>query len=96
MKVNKKCAVCGTAYHYCTGCKEDINMPRWKFLFHDENCKNIYDIINSYKTNEITKEQAKSRLGKLELPDIVSGFKATVDEIVGTKKKKEEDDVQDK
>lgn len=95
MKINKKCAICGTPYSYCSGCKADIDMPRWKFLFHDEKCKKIYDIINAYKTSEITKEQAKNRLGRFEMPDIVSGFKVTVDEIMGINEKKEEDDVQE-
>lgn len=87
MKNEKTCAICGKKYEYCNNCSKYANLPRWMFLFHNENCKRIYDVVNDYKTNAISADSAKAKLSKLNLDiSIVPAIKKTVDEIMRTGK----------
>lgn len=67
MKHERTCSVCGTKYSYCPNCGEYDNLPRWMFMFHDENCKKIWEVINKFKAGEIEKSKAKSSLETLDL-----------------------------
>ena len=83
MKHKRVCQMCGAEYSYCNSCRQHDNEPRWKFLFHEENCLKIYKVVNAYKTNAITIEEAKKQLSSLNLNiNIVPGFKVTIDEIM--------------
>ena len=74
----KTCSICGTEYKYCNNCKSDINQPRWKFLFDKENCKNIWEIINGYKTNALDAEAAKKALDKCDTSKVTSNVRRTI------------------
>lgn len=94
MKNERTCAICGTKYEYCNNCQKYDGLPRWMFLFHDQNCKNIYDVVNDYKSKVISAEAAKEKLSKLNLSiKLVPGFKATVDEIMRSGNEKKEKQV---
>ena len=84
MKHERECIVCGTRYDFCPNCSEYDDKPRWMFMFHDKNCKDIYEIVNSYRAGAINADKAKTRLSKLDLSDrdtFTGGFKAILDEI---------------
>ena len=68
MKMNNKtCICCGKVYTFCTGCSQYDNEPRWKAIYHNETCKDIFIIVSDYLQKAISKEEAKSRLSKCDL-----------------------------
>ena len=66
-KNNKTCLCCQTKYTFCLNCSDFDNMPRWMAIFHDKNCKEIFNTITSYYDKTITKEQAKTILNNCDL-----------------------------
>ncbi len=84
MKHERTCVICGKKYSYCPNCSAYLDKPRWMFMFDDEKCKNIYDVLNAYKTNSMSADEAKAKLNRID-PERKSvkdpGFKATVQEI---------------
>lgn len=84
---SKKCEICNTSYKYCNNCGEYKDYPRWMFLFHDENCKNIWSAINAYRAKEKTAYEAKKELEKLDLSNkenFKEVYKKYIDEIFDT------------
>ena len=65
VKKNRKCSTCGTKYSYCPNC--DRNAPSWMATFHDENCKNIFQICTSFNVNVMSKHEAKTALEQCDL-----------------------------
>ena len=66
-KINRTCIVCGHKYSYCPSCAEDEYRPKGLTIFHDENCKNIFDATADYLAHDISKETAKNILDKCDL-----------------------------
>lgn len=64
-KKARKCATCGEKYTYCPNC--DRHAPAWMTTFHDENCKNIYQICTQHNVGLLTKEQAQEALNACDL-----------------------------
>lgn len=84
MKHARNCTICGTEYAYCPDCQEFSDKPRWMFLFHDENCKKIWDVLNDYKAKIKNANQAKFALQRLDLSKRDSfdpAIKALIDKI---------------
>lgn len=81
MKDEKVCVICGTHYSYCPNCVDYKDDPRWKFLFHDKNCHDIFTVLNDFGAQDITKEQAANRLKKLDLSNKKSFRKDFADQI---------------
>ena len=67
MKHKRNCSICGVEYSYCPDCPTYDDYPRWMFLFHDENCKKIWEVYNDYNTGIKNANQAKYSLQKLDL-----------------------------
>lgn len=63
----RKCIVCGSEYEYCPSCNKYSNMPRWKFNFDVENCKDIFMIASAYNSKTITAEDARLKFEKCDL-----------------------------
>lgn len=61
------CAVCGNQYEYCPHCNKDKDKPTWMFCFHDQNCHDIYDVTSKYEDGQISANEAKESLSKLDL-----------------------------
>ena len=93
-KNNKTCIVCSTKYTYCSGCSEFDKYPRWMGIYHEENCKNIFDITSKYLNGQISKEEAKEELGKCDLSNKKNFNKSILDAVnkimASDKKKKKE------
>ena len=69
-KYHKTCVVCGKEYEYCPNCAKYNTLPKWHTIFHDENCKTIFEICNSFVGGDITKEEAKAALAKCDLKNM--------------------------
>ena len=66
-KNNKKCIVCGTKYTYCSNCAEFANVAIWHNLYHDENCKEIFEIAVDFNSGNLDKNIARERIEKCNL-----------------------------
>jgi predicted transcriptional regulator len=78
MKVNnKKCIVCGVRYTFCTSCSEFDKEPRWRAIYHDANCKKIFETATDYLAGQLTKEQAKESFDQCDLSN-KDNFNATI------------------
>ena len=64
---NKTCIVCKEHYQYCDSCYEDIAQPRWKAIYHNENCKNLFNIATDFLAGDLEKTKAKEMLDKCDL-----------------------------
>lgn len=64
-KANRKCIVCGEAYHYCNNC--NVEEPAYRTIFHDENCKNIFDAVSNLYFKHVTEEEVIARLAECDL-----------------------------
>ena len=63
----RKCILCGKEYNYCPTCTKDRNKPLWHKLYDSENCKNIFNALNDYNFNLISKEEAQAKLRSCDL-----------------------------
>ena len=81
----RTCCVCGTEYRYCPKCNEDKDKPRWMFVYHSENCKDIYDVMTEYEWGQIDADEAAKKLKKLDLSkldDFGESYKNTLNKIM--------------
>ena len=58
----RECYLCGAEYRYCGTCSNDRMKPAWMSEFHNENCKNIFDICTRFNMNLISKIEAQDAL----------------------------------
>lgn len=58
MAFTRECTLCGAKYEYCPHCSDFDKEPKWKTLFHDENCKKIFDTLQRHFLKELTDEEA--------------------------------------
>lgn len=65
----RKCFSCGSEYKYCPVCYKDKDKPTWMFLFDTERCNDVFSSINSYTSNEISKEEVVKILSKHDMSD---------------------------
>lgn len=60
-KYTKHCAICDVTYEYCNRCGAHSHLPMWMTMFHDENCKNIFEITSAYyagsRSEDVVREQ---------------------------------------
>ena len=66
-KNNKTCICCQTKYTFCPNCSDFDHLPRWMTIFHDANCREIFNTLMYYNSNDITEEEAKTILDKCDL-----------------------------
>ena len=64
---SRECYLCGTKYSFCGSCTNDRTKPAWMSEFHEENCKNIFDICTRYNLSIISKDEAKAALKECDL-----------------------------
>ena len=63
----RNCYLCGTKYEYCPTCSQDRLKPAWMAEFHEENCKNIFDIATRFNMQLLTKEEARDAMEQCDL-----------------------------
>ena len=76
-KRDRKCYLCGENYKYCPTCSQDKMKPSWMAEFHNENCKNIFNIATRFNLKLLTKAEAKAEMDKCDLSNR-ENFKAYV------------------
>ena len=78
-RINRHCYTCGTGYYYCPNCEKahQAGNETWHIMFHDENCRKIFDILQRHFTQEYTNEVAKEKLLECDLSNMES-FKPKV------------------
>lgn len=91
---NRTCKVCGEKYFYCFNHTCDKTQPSYMALFHDENCKTIFDVLNKLYFNQITNKEAvrvlkKCDLSVLEKDSVDLKIKNMVYDLVNTKTQKQ-------
>jgi len=71
-RVNRECIVCGEKYEYCDTCgaPTEEKTDLWKALFHDENCKHIYEALSAHMVGTRSNEEIVSMLSKCNLDSI--------------------------
>ena len=67
MRKMRECYLCGVSYKYCPTCSQDKMKPTWMAEFHEENCKNIFDICTRFNMQMLTKEEARKELEACDL-----------------------------
>lgn len=85
MSNKRNCVICGAEYEYCPSCKKYNYLPRWMFLFDNQNCKDIYEVINQYDAKVIDKAEAKEKLAELDTSkkdSFAETFRKVVNEIL--------------
>ena len=70
-KVIRRCVMCSKEYEHCSNCGSAPQL--WKNIFCSENCRDIYDVLNKYDGNLISKEDGTKQLKKFDLK-VVSKF----------------------
>ena len=66
MANNRVCLCCGNAYEYCGSCRNGVNLPAWKNLFDNENCKDVFQTVSDYEQKAIDKtKETSGNKGKL-------------------------------
>lgn len=69
----RTCCVCHQEHMYCPVCNpEDRNKPTWYFAYCSENCKDIYTATSDYENGNISADEAKTQLDKLDLSHIAN------------------------
>ena len=63
--------MCAKKYEHCSHCGATPEL--WKNIFCSENCRDIYNVLNKYDGNLITKEDGVEQLKKFDLR-VVSKF----------------------
>ena len=66
-KRDRKCYLCGVSYKYCPTCSQDRMKPSYMTEFHNENCKNIFDICTRFNMELMSKSDAKNALEQCDL-----------------------------
>lgn len=64
---SRECYLCGEEYLYCPTCSQDKMKPSWMIEFHNENCKNIFDICTRFNMNMLSKFEAQEALNACDL-----------------------------
>lgn len=96
-KYERTCVVCGEKYEHCNHCGKFDKEPRWKQMFHDENCMDIFYAITDYNVKEKTKNECRAILEECDLTNknnFVNPIKEKIEEIFAeetTDDKKEKD-----
>ena len=67
MRKTRECYLCGESYKYCPTCSNYRMKPTWMSEFHEENCKNIFDICTRYNLQMMSKAEAQAALKECDL-----------------------------
>ena len=68
----RTCCVCHKEYSFCLCNPEDRNKPTWYFAYCSENCKDIYTVTSDYENGNISADEAKTQLDRLDLSQIAN------------------------
>ncbi len=89
-KINHYCIICGKGYHACDSCMEIREFTPWRLLADKPSCFQIYMILDKYKKNLISKDEAREQLLHHDLREkdtYKESARKLVDEILDEPKK---------
>lgn len=69
-QINATCSICGRGYHLCLSCKDNMKLHPWKIHTDTSEHYKIFQILRGFNTKVYTKEEAKSKLQKVDLSDL--------------------------
>lgn len=72
MAFTRKCLLCHKKYQFCY-CD---NEPRWKVMFCDENCFDIFNLLQRHSIGELTDREAIEELEKRDLSVVKNSTEA--------------------
>lgn len=61
------CYTCKTSYSYCPKCGDGSEDTPWMFMFHDENCREIYKILQLFSQGVLSSKEALKRIDACDL-----------------------------
>ena len=76
-KINHWCIICGKGYHACDSCDSVKSFTPWRAIADTVDHYKIYMVIKQYKSNLITKEEARAMLLNIDLTGM-GNFKDSV------------------
>ena len=80
----RTCVCCGEKYSFCPRCPQDADKPLYYFSFCSNNCHDIYEITSRFENGQITANEAKNKLDKLNLSNLNNygeSYKLSIDKI---------------
>ena len=80
-KINATCSICGNGYYKCLSCKDLMTLSPWKEHTDTSEHYKIYQVIHGFSTKVYNKEEAKSKLEKIDLSDF-DNFRDNIKEII--------------
>lgn len=80
-KNNAECSICGSPYHVCVSCKDEISATPWKVHTDTSEHFKVYQILHGYSTGVYSKEEAKKRFDRVDLSDLNS-FRPNIKSVV--------------
>ena len=66
----RTCCVCHNQYEFCLSNSKDKLKPSWHYAYCCENCKDIYTVTAGYENGDISIDEAKEKIDKLDLSNI--------------------------
>ena len=80
----RTCVCCGEKYSFCPRCPQDVDKPLYYFSFCSDNCHDIYETTSRFENGQITANEAKNKLDKLNLSNLNNygeSYKLSIDKI---------------
>lgn len=85
--ITKTCIVCGKEYEYCNHCSSYSHVEAWHNIYHDENCRKIFNTAANYHAELISADEAKEEFLKCDLTNkknIKPSIAQLIDELLKT------------
>ena len=80
-RINATCSICGNGYYKCLSCRDLMKLNPWKEHTDTSEHYKIYQVIHGFSTKVYNKEEAKSKLEKIDLSDF-DNFRDNIKEII--------------
>ena len=69
-KNNATCLICGKEYYVCLSCRDSMKISPWKTYTDTSEHYKIFQIVKGFHNGVYNKEEAKSKLNKVDLSDL--------------------------
>lgn len=71
-RINRYCYTCGIGYYYCPNCEQSHlkGYETWRVMFHEDNCRKIFDLLQKHFNGKYTDQEAKEILLTCDLSQI--------------------------
>lgn len=88
--LNATCIICGTKYHCCLSCKEQMSFKPWRTITDSIEHYKIFIVLSDYNNGITTKEDAKKQLENIsyDIGSLKPEVQDQINEIISEKKSK--------